>query len=186
MMICGSMQLKVTHLELSIPKSDRFGQFISMVICHRNEFHIRKSHNALSLIDANPVPHLRCPHIRRFLLKVYCYAKKTGDSPENNSNWQCYSNGKWSPSNGVVTCSSAARSKIEKMSLFITVLTFCSALKNESQQVCCPLMTVKIPGQKWPLTLERDHWSYQRDEWIRYFNWAFDLNLFLYLANLVS
>ena len=100
--------------------------------------------------------------------KVYCYAKKTGSSPENNSNWQCYSNGKWSPSNGVVTCSSSARSKLDKKSP-VSVIINVSALKND-QQICCPLMTVKMPGQKWPLTLEKDHWSYQRDEWLRYLN----------------
>ena len=50
--------------------------------------------------------------------KVYCYAKKTGSSPENNSNWQCYSNGKWKPSNGLVTCSSSARSEFYKKAPF--------------------------------------------------------------------
>ena len=158
MMIYGLMKLKVTLLELSILKSDPFGQSILTVICHRNGSEI--------ILLTNFVVS-RWYLSFRFLSKVYCYAKKTGSSPENNSNWQCYSNGKWSPSNGVVTCSSSARSKLNKKSQ--AVIIYCSALKND-QQICCPLMTVKMPGQKWPLTLEKDHWSYQRDEWLRYFN----------------
>ena len=109
MMICGSMKLKVMLLEWYILKSGRFGRFISMVICHRNRSSMRKSYH---------MSHMYTTFFCRFLSKVYCYAKKTGSSPEDNSNWQCYSNGKWSPSNGVVTCSSSARSKFDKKSLF--------------------------------------------------------------------
>ena len=153
MMTCGLTKQKGMLSESFILKSGRFGLFTSKVICHRNGSLIFwwLSRNA----DWS-------------FWKVYCYAKKTGDSPENNANWQCYANGKWSPSNGVVTCSSSARSKSFAMPHLSSSDTFL-ALKND-RQTCCPLMTVKMPGQRWPLTLERDPWSYQRDEWLRYHN----------------